>query len=184
METNQYEELFARFRKYGFESFLEVVSYNEEEHFRGVDLAIKMGADNLIGGMPQYTKKTVTYLKQKESKIRFFPYIGKIKGHPITLDGTIEQIIHEGKDTERSGISGINLLVYRYTNDQKALLQTATRELNVPLVVAGSVASFAQIKDLKEAGVWAFTIGGAILEKRFVENGYIEAQIQAVLSRL
>jgi len=29
-------------------SFLEVVTYDEQEHFRGVEIALKIGADSLI----------------------------------------------------------------------------------------------------------------------------------------
>jgi hypothetical protein len=39
-------------RKCRIESFLEVVTHSEEEHFQSVDLALKIGAHNLIGGMP------------------------------------------------------------------------------------------------------------------------------------
>ena len=29
-------------------SFLEVVTYDEQEHFRGMEIALKIGADSLI----------------------------------------------------------------------------------------------------------------------------------------
>jgi hypothetical protein len=35
-----------------------------------------------------------------------------------------------------------------------------------------------QINDLKENGVWTFTIGGAILEKKIVEGGSTKEQIR------
>jgi hypothetical protein len=183
LSVEQYEELFARFRKYGFQSFLEVVTYSEEEHFRGVDLALKIGTDNLIGGMPMYTEKTMNYLKQKKARLGFYPYIGKITGHPCILGGAVEEIIRDGKEAEQHGINGINLLLYRYTQDQTKLL-AATKELKVPLIVAGNVANFEQIEELKQNKIWAFTIGGAVLEKKFAENGTTKEQIQAVLEAL
>ncbi|MEM3507559.1 MAG: hypothetical protein QXT31_07930, partial [Candidatus Bathyarchaeia archaeon] len=70
LSLNQYIELFNKIRKYGMTSFLEIVTYNEEEHFNGVNLALKIGVDNLIGGMPQYTKKTLDYLKEKKSMVK------------------------------------------------------------------------------------------------------------------
>jgi hypothetical protein len=184
LNLKQYEELFTNFGKYGIESFLEVVSYSEQEHFQGIDLALRVGADNLIGGMPSYTKKTVDYLRQKRARTHFFPYIGRITGHPCALGGTIEEIINDGKDAEKFGINGINLLLYRYANDQRKLLRATRKELNVPLIVAGNVADFTQIEELKESNVWAFTIGGAVLEKKFVENGSTNEQIQAILKKL
>jgi len=184
LSLEQFKELFARFRKNEIQSYLEAVTYSEEEHFRAVDLALKIGADNLIGGMPQYTKKTISYLKQKRARTDFFPYIGKVTGHPCVIGGSIEEIIREGKEAEKLGVTGINLLLYRYSGNQKELLKTVVKELEVPLIVAGNVANFDQINELKENNVWAFTIGGAILENRFVEGGTIKDQIQAVLRKL
>ena len=183
LNVEQYKELFGAFRKHGIKSFLEVVTYSEQEHFHGVDLALQIGADNLIGGMPPYTKKTMDYLKEKEKRLGFYPYIGKITEHPCILGGTIEQIIKDGKEAEKCGINGINLLLYRYTDDQKKLLK-ATKELRVPLIVAGNVANFEQIKELKGNGIWAFTIGGAIMEKKFVKDGSDRQQIESVLRSL
>jgi len=183
LNIDQYKELFAGFKKHGLQSFLEVVTYSEQEHFKGVDLALSIGADNLIGGMPLYTKKTMDYLKKKGKRLGFYPYIGKITDHPCVLGGTVEEIIRDGKEAEKHGVNGINLLLYRYTDNQKQLL-TATKQLKVPLIVAGNVANFDQINELNGNGIWAFTIGGAVLEQRFVKNGTIPEQIQAVLRKL
>jgi len=152
--------------------------------FKGVNLALKVGVDNLIGGMPQYTKKTLEYLREKKSKIKYFPYIGKIVDHPCILQGSIEEIINDGKEAEALGVNGINLLLYRYTGDQKMLLNKAVKELKVPLIIAGNVTTFNQIEELKKNNIWAFTIGGAIFEKKFVEKGDIREQITAILNRL
>ena len=184
LNFEQYKDLFGRFKKYGLRSFLEVVTYREEEHFKGIDLALKIGADNVIGGMPPYTTKTVAYLKQKQSGTRFFPYIGTVTGHPCILGGQIDDIVKEGKEAEENKVDGINLLLYRYTGDQGRLLRATVRELKVPLIVAGNVANFDQIRELKENNVWAFTIGGAVLEKRFVEAGTTREQIEAILGKL
>jgi len=184
LNLDQYKELFSRFRRYGMQSFLEVVTYSEEEHFRGMDLAIKVGADNIIGGMPVYTKKTVDYLKQKQAPTRFFPYVGKVTGHPCVLGGKIEEIIRDGKEAEKQGANGVNLLLYRYSDDQKRLLTAAAKEIRIPLIVAGNVVDFGQIKELRDNKVWAFTIGGAVLEKKFAANGSTKEQIQAVLKNL
>ena len=183
LKLEQYKELFSGFKKQGIESFLEVVTYSEEEHFRGVDLALKIGVDNLIGGMPMYTKKTMDYLKEKKARLGFYPYIGRITEHPCIMGGSIEEVISDGKEAEKHGINGINLLLYRYTEDQKKLL-AAIKALKVPLIVAGNVANFEQIAELKQNKIWAFTIGGAVLEKKFVKNGSTKEQIQAVLKAL
>jgi len=184
LNIDQYKELFAGFRKHGMQSFLEVVTYSEQEHFRGIELATKIGVDNLIGGMPQYTKKTMDHIKQNKIRLGFYPYIGKISSHPCILGGSLDEIIKDGQEAEKYGINGINLLLYRYTDDSQKKLLEATKKLKVPLIVAGNVVNFDQIKELKQNGVWAFTIGGAILEKKFVNNGTNREQILAVLKSL
>jgi putative N-acetylmannosamine-6-phosphate epimerase len=52
------------------------------------------------------------------------------------------------------------------------------------LIVAGNVVNFDQIKELKQNGVWAFTIGSAIVEKKFVKDKTNREQILAVLKSL
>jgi len=184
LDIDQYIELFAKMKRYGMESFLEVVTYNEDEHFKGVDMALKIGADNLIGGMPQYTKKTLSYLRDKESKLKYFPYIGEIVDHPCILKGSIDYIIKNGKEAESLGVDGINLLLYRYKGDQGLLLNETSEKLTVPLIVAGNVRTFDQIEELKEKDIWAFTIGGAVFEKTFVKDGDNTEQITSVLDKL
>jgi len=184
LDIAQYLELFKHMKRYDMETFLEVVTYDEKEHFRAVNLALKVGADNLIGGMPWYTKKTLDYLKKKGRSLKFFPYIGKITGHPCIQEGSIDETIQDGKESKALGIDGINLLLYRYTGDQKALLEAAVKELKVPLIIAGNIATFQRIEELKRKNVWAFTVGGAVFEKKFVENGATKDQIKAILKKL
>lgn len=180
----KYKELFKRMKRYDMETFLEVVTYNEEEHFKAVNLALKVGADNLIGGMPLYTKKTLDYLKSRGGGVKFFPYIGKVSGHPCILEGSIEEIVKNRNESEALGIDGINFLLYRYVGNHKTLLKAILKDLKVPLIVAGNVVSFNQIEELKINDIWAFTIGGAVFEKKFIEGGTLREQIEAILKKL
>jgi len=102
----------------------------------------------------------------------------------LKLDQYKEQIIKDRQEAEKTGINGINLLLYRYTDGSQKKLLEATKKLKVPLIVAGNVANFDQINELKENNVWAFTYGGAILERKFAKDGATEAQIRAVLGKL
>jgi len=183
LSLEQYRDLFRRIRKSGLQSFLEVVTYSETEHFKGVDLAITLEADNLIGGMPEYTEKTAQYLKTRKAKTRFYPYIGTVTGHPCILSGETDKIIEQGKRSESLGIDGINLLLYRYTGNQEHLLKSVKR-LTVPVIVAGNVVDFRQIHELNQNRIWGFTIGGAIMEKKFLQNESIRAQVEAVLHHI
>jgi len=183
LPVDKLKELFGRARKEDMTTFLEVVTYSEEEYFRGVDIAIAVQADYLIGGMPWFFERTRQYLMNKKANVKYFPYIGKIEGHPCILKGSIEEIIEEGIKFEKEGVDGINILLYRYVGNQEELLNHITEKLHVPIIVAGNVDSFEKIDKLKrkDKNIWAFTIGGAIFERKFVKEGSLRDQIYAVL---
>jgi len=184
LPLDEMKVLFKKMKDAGMTTFLEVVTYSEEEHFSGVKTAISVGADYLIGGMPWFVKKTLSFLRENKAQIKYFPYIGKIEGHPCILKGEIDYIIDNGKELEKLGVDGINLLLYRYTGDQDKLLDRVVRELNLPIIVAGSVDSFEKIKKLIDRNIWAFTIGGAIFERKIASKQTIREEIETVLNFL
>ena len=177
LSPDEYVELFSRMKRYGMATFMEVVSYDEKKHFDGVNLALRLGVDYLVGGMPQHTRKTLEYLKHNGTRTKYCPYVGEVTGHPCILRGSIDEIINSGREAESLGVYGMNLLLYRYSGDQKALLNSVFEELRLPLIVAGNVRTFEQIEELRARNAWAFTIGGAIFEKQFVKEGSIQDQI-------
>lgn len=184
LPTDELQRLFNSMRRAGMTTFLEVVSSKREEHFAGIDKAMKLKADYVIGGMPQFAADTQRYLEEKEATLQFFPYIGKVIGHPCNLVGSIKEIVENGKEFENLGFQGINLLLYRYKGNTDLLMSEIVRTLKLRLVVAGSVDSFEKIDYLNAKEAWAFTIGGAILENKFCEEQNLSAQIVSVLRRL
>lgn len=178
------QELFRKMKNADMTTFIEVVSNDEEKHFMGVEKAIRVGADYLIGGMPRFTGKTLEYLKEKKANLKFFPYIGKVIGHPCVLEGSVDEIVNNGVEFGKMGIHGINLLLYRYTGNVNLLLDRVIDTLKIPLIVAGSIDDFEKIGQMKRKNVWAFTIGGAILEKKFAPQQNIKEQVTAVLNQL
>jgi hypothetical protein len=178
------QELFKIIKREKMKTFLEVVSCDEAKHFEGVEKAIHVQTDYLIGGMPNLTRKTLEYLKEEKADLKFCPYIGKVVGHPCLLEGGIDEIINEGLEFEKIGVDGINLLLYRYGGDVDLLLEKIVNTLSIPIISAGNIDNFEKIDKVKRKGVFAFTIGGAILEKKFAPGKGIREQIEAVLSRL
>ena len=178
------QELFRKMKNADMTTFIEVVSNDEEKHFIGVEKAIRVGADYLIGGMPRFTRKTLEYLKEKKANLKFFPYIGKVIGHPCVLEGSVDEIVSNGVEFGKMGIHGINLLLYRYTGNVNLLLDRVIDALKIPLIVAGSIDDFEKIGQMKRKNVWAFTIGGAILEKKFAPAKNIKEQVATVLNLL
>ena len=89
---------------------------------------------------------------------------GEIVGHPCLLRGSIERICDDARKAEAAGVDGINLLAYRYDGDVSALVGAVSEATTLPLICAGSVDSVARIEELRDLGVWAFTIGTAALD--------------------
>jgi len=184
LPIDKLQELFRRMKKENMITFLEVVSYSEEEHFKGIETAMQVGADYIIGGMRQFTGKTLEYLREKGSDFKFFPYIGNVVDHPCILEGDVTEIIRDGLGSEVMGVHGINLLLYRYTGDVTLLLDRVTTSLKVPLIVAGSIHNFEQIDQMKQKKIWAFTIGSAIMEKQFLPEKDLREQIVTILDHM
>jgi NAD(P)H-dependent flavin oxidoreductase YrpB (nitropropane dioxygenase family) len=160
--------------------FMEVVSESEEATLRSVRTGIELGVDYLIGGA--FVDRCLPVVK--ETGIKYFPYIGKIVGHPCLLRGSIEDIVVDAKRVEKLGVDGINLLAYRYDGDVEKLIREVQRAVKIPLVIAGSIDSLERVKKMVDLQVFAFTIGGAVLEKKFSSGNTVRHQIVAVLNAI
>jgi len=161
-------------------TFLEVVSLSEEEGLRGAQLAVELGFDVLMGTV--FFPSIGEYLKDKS--IRYFPFPGHVHSHPSILDGTIDEIVAHASELESYGAHGLDLLTYRYEGDAALLLKRVVEATNIPIVSAGSIASFERIKEVWHAGAWGFTIGSAFFEKKFIPNGSFEENVEAACNWL
>lgn len=160
----------------GKTTFLEVVSLSEEDGLEGARLAVDLGFDILMGTV--FYPSIGEYLKDKP--IHYYPFPGKVHSHPSILDGTIHDIVSHACELEKYGVHGLDLLTYRYTGDASGLLSQVVRATQIPIVSAGSIASFERIKEVRAAGAWGFTIGSAFFESRFVPGGTFEQNVFAV----
>lgn len=161
-------------------TFLEVVSLSEEEGLRGAQLALDSGFDILMGTV--FYPSIANYLKDKP--IQYYPFPGHIHGHPSILDGTIDGIVAHALELESYGVQGLDLLTYRYTGNAPRLLSQVVQSTGIPVVSAGSIASFERIAEVWDAGAWGFTIGSAFFEKKFVPEGTFEDNVLAVCNWL
>jgi len=173
------KELHSMMKKDGRTTFLEVVSASEKDTIRSTKVALELGVDYLIGGT--YIESTLPLIKN--TKIKYFPYVGKIVDHPCKLRGSIEEMVEDTKKVKKMGIPGINLLAYRYNADVEKLMEKVG-DVGIPMIVAGSIDSFERVREMKKLDVWAFTIGGAIFDKKFVSNGSLKDNINAVLKEI
>ena len=147
----------------GGKVFFESVNLSKEGYFRSVDTAIKLGIDYFIGGI--YLKPVLRLLRS--NGIKYFPYVGRVVGHPCLLRGSIEDVISDAREVAALGVDGINLLAYRYNGDVDRLMDSIKSAANIPIIVAGDINSFERIKKVVGLGVYGFTIGSAIFERKF-----------------
>ncbi|NJN45119.1 MAG: hypothetical protein HC806_10650 [Anaerolineae bacterium] len=164
----------------GKRTYLEVVSLSEAEGLRGAQLAAELGFDVLMGtvffpSIPAYLKNT---------SVQYYPFPGRVHGHPSILEGTIDEIVDHVSELEKSGAHGMDLLTYRYTGDAPQLLREVVQATKLPIVSAGSIASFDRIQEVWEAGAWGFTIGSAFFERKFVPEGDFKTNMMSVMEWL
>lgn len=170
----------AAMKAAGKTTFLEVVSLSEEDGLSGARLAVDSGFDILMGTV--FYPSIGDYLKDKP--IRYYPFPGRVHGHPSILDGTIDDIVAHACELETYGVHGLDLLTYRYTGNAPHLLSQVVQATRIPVVSAGSISSFERINEVWDSGAWGFTIGSAFFEKMFVPDGSFEQNLLAVCNWL
>lgn len=182
LDKRQMKQLIEQMKAAGKTSFLEVVHYQEDECLQAAELAVECGVDYLTGtifydSIPKVLKGTA---------VKYFPFFGNIYGHPVVLDGEIDEIVHHGKQLRDKGVDGLDLVAYRYKQSARVgeLLQACIAQIDVPLISAGSIDGWPRLEETIRSGIWAFTIGSALFEKKFVPEASFNEQIMAVWSKL
>lgn len=159
---------------------LEVVSERKEDELRSAQAAVELGVDYLLGGT--HAEEVTRILKGTD--IRYFPFAGQVFGHPSRLKGTIPEIADSARKlSSMQGVHGVNLLAYRFDGDVPALIQAVVSAIDVPLIVAGSIDSGARLQTVLNTGAWAFTVGSAIFDNKFIDHA-VKEQVLAILNRI
>ena len=172
------QALLADMKANGHATYLEVVSETEEATLASARAAAEIGPDYLIGGTLVEPVQEIL----AGTGISFFPYVGRIVGHPCLLRGSIDEIAEDARRAEALGVDGINLLAYRFDGDVAALVEAVVTTTSLPVIAAGSVDSAERIRVLGERGVWAFTIGTAALDGVLLPGEPLDAQLRYALA--
>lgn len=167
-------------RSAGGRSYLEVVSLDPDSELTSAKAAVELDVDCLLGG----TRADDVVPIIKSHPIRYFPFPGKIVGHPSVLEGTVAEIADSARAlTDLEGVHGLDLLAYRFRGDVPALMQAVCDATEKPVVVAGSIDSAERVTAVAEAGATGFTVGTAALSGEFpAEGDGLTAQVQSILS--
>jgi hypothetical protein len=177
----QMAELIAMMKEADKKTFLEVVTYSETECMDGAQLAVDLGFDYLMGTL--FYPAVWKFLRQKPD-ITYLPFVGKVSGSPSILEGPIEDIIGEAVKCASMGIKGFDLLAYRYLDDSEELARQFTAAAPGTTVIAGSIGSRERLQFVEDIGAWAFTMGSALFEERFVSGGDFRVNLIKVLETM
>ncbi len=174
LSREELKTLFSRMKECGKTTFMEIVSYTEEEGLEGAKIAVECGCDILMG--TTYFDSIHTICKQHN--LKYMPFVGKVEGRPSVLSGEISEMVAEAKSYLEKGVYGIDLLGYRYSGDPVELHRAFKECIDAPICIAGSIDSYERLNEVKEIAPWAFTIGSAFFEHKFGDS--FAEQIDAV----
>src|SRR4051794_29265015 len=177
LPPDELKALIDDIRSHGHETWIEVVSETKEDTLASARAAAEIRPDHLIGGTLIEPVQEIL----RGTGVKFFPYVGRIVGHPCLLRGTIDEIVADTRRAAALGVDGINLLAYRYDGDVEALTRAVVAATDLPVICAGSVDSVERIRALEQCGAWAFTIGTAALDGKLVDGVPLRGQLHAAL---
>ena len=177
LPRRELEALLSDIENNGHTSYLEVVSESDEATLASARAAAEIQPDYLIGGtLIEPVQEIIA-----GTAIKFFPYVGRVVGHPCLLRGSIQEIADDARRAQALGLDGVNLLAYRYDGDVEALVDAVVSNTSLPVIAAGSVDSVERIRALARNGVWAFTIGTAALDGVLLPEEPLQAQLELAL---
>ena len=165
--------------------YLEIVSLDEASERASAEAALELGVDYLLGG----ARPDVALSVIRGKGVRYFPFAGRIAGHPSVLEGGVAEIVDSAcRLCAIEGVDGLDLLAYRYAGDAAAVIRQVCGAVAKPVIVAGSIDRPERIAAARAGGAAAFTVGTAALDEAFAARspglaGQIEA-IRDVLAAL
>lgn len=179
LPIDQLKALNKAIQAHGVTSYLEVVSLDRDSEIVSAKAAVDIGVDVLLGG----TRVNDVLPILQGTGIQYFPFPGRISGHPSVLDGSIEEIVQSAKAiTAHEDVHGLDLLAYRSKEDVPALMKAVCAAVSKPVLVAGSIDTPERIGVVKDAGAAGFTIGTAALDGRYPAEAHdLPNQLAAII---
>lgn len=166
-------------RAAGGRSYLEVVSLDEDSEMASARAAVDLDVDCLLGGTRAQAVTAIT----RDHPLRYYPFPGRITGHPSVLEGPAEAITQSAQRlADLEHVHGLDLLAYRFAGEVPALMTQVCAAVAKPVIVAGSIDSAAQIDTVARAGAAGFTVGTAALDGAFpADTPDFAGQVRAIL---
>lgn len=166
-------------RAAGGRSYLEVVSLDAESELASARAAVSLDVDCLLGGTRADLVTDVT----RSHPLRYYPFAGRISGHPSVLEGDVDAIVASARRlADLEHVHGLDLLAYRHQGDVAHLMQAVCAAVGKPVIMAGSIDSEDRVLAAATAGAAGFTVGTAALNETFPSAvpGFA-AQVRSIL---
>jgi len=166
-------------RAAGARSYLEVVSLDADSELASARAAVDLDVDCLLGGTRAGRVTAIT----RDHPLRYYPFPGRITGHPSVLEGPVEDIVASARRlADLEHVHGLDLLAYRFQGDVPALMAAVCDAVDTPVIMAGSIDSAARIEAAAAAGAAGFTVGTAALAGTFpAESEGFAGQVRSIL---
>lgn len=181
LEPEKKKELCRMMKDAGKTTYLEVVTYSEEECMRGARLAAECGFDCLLGTI--FYDSVMEYVKTTD--LKYFPFVGKVSQSPSILEGSCDFMLEQAEKYAKAGAEGVDLLGYRYMEGDPNILSAAfVKAGSLPTVLAGSIGSKERMLLVKQMNPAYFTMGSALFTKNFVKDGSFRENLEEVVDFL
>jgi len=167
-------------RAAGGRSYLEVVSLDAERELASARAAVDLEVDCLLGGTRADAVTAIT----RGHPLRYYPFAGRITGHPSVLEGPEAEIVASARRlADLEHVHGLDLLAYRFAGDVAGLMTAVCGAVAKPVIMAGSIDRPARIAAAARAGAAGFTVGTAALAGAFpaAAPGF-SGQVRALLA--
>lgn len=166
-------------RAAGGRSYLEVVSLDAESELASARAAVELDVDCLLGGTRPDLVTDIT----RDHPLRYYPFPGRVTGHPSVLEGPAEEIARSAaRLADLEHVHGLDLLAYRFEGDVPELMRQVCRAVEKPVIVAGSIDSETRVQAAAETGAAGFTVGTAALREDFpAEGAGFTEQVRTIL---
>ncbi|SMX37992.1 methylglyoxal synthase [Maliponia aquimaris] len=180
LPMSELKALAAAIRSAGGRSYLEVVSLDADSEMASARAAVEIDVDCLLGGT---RAKEVTEIT-RHHPVRYYPFPGRITGHPSVLEGPASDIVASARSlADFEHVHGLDLLAYRFDGDVPGLMAQVCAAVGKPVIMAGSIDSEARVTTCAEAGAAGFTVGTAALAGAFpAESAGFAGQVRSILA--
>jgi hypothetical protein len=167
-------------REDGLQTLLEIADVTEAGQDAGVDLALQLDVDIVVGTWRPESAAALGSGGQPA----YFPFVGSISGSPLQMHGGLADLAADVSElAANAGVAGAVLMPYRQKEHSPGeLMSGVIRAADLPILVAGGVESSEQIVAIERAGAWGFTMGGGALQHRHEDAEGVRRKVLETLA--